>query len=419
MRISKPIFAEMTVGLGVAAGVVLFSGALPTERFHSLFLKSAIVSAVILIGFLLGTKDKKVDFSILPFLVIAVSALSLIVNNSTGGLQNLGAFVLITISAILAANTLSANKLAFSILLGIDAIVCWTVTDAFLLDPSTGIQKVSHALLGIFHNENILGLSILIGIPMSLGLLTQSLKMTLFKWISFTLVFATIIASTSQTALFSAMIALALWCLFQALKHSRKLFVILTGLLLLVGVFLLSNSQLILKMIGKNSTFSGRTRVWEAALNAISERPFWGFGWDTIIDPSSELNARISQITGWKWFAHLHNDLLQWFATAGLLAGIGILLMYFLTFMFSGYKLWRFQKQEYLWIFLAICTLAIQGLSEISSFRPQGWLIVNILLVALVKLMSSHKLANSPSSMLSTKYLLMKVSVLLHPNSAP
>lgn len=411
MRISKPIFAEMTVGLGVAAGVVLFSGALPTERFHSFFLKSAIVLAVILFGFLLGTKDKKVDFSILSFLVIAGSALSLIVNNSTGGLQNLGAFVLITISAILAANTLSANKLACSILLGIDAIVCWTYIDAFVFEPTTGVQMASRALTGIFHNENILGLSILIGVPISLGLFAQSLKMTLFKWISFTLVFATIIASTSQTALFSAMIALALWGLFQALKHSRKRFVILAGFLLLAGVILLSNSQLILKIIDKNSTFSGRTQIWEAALKAIGERPFWGYGWDTIIGPSSELNAQISQITGWEWFAHLHNDLLQWFATAGLLAGFGIFLMYFVTFLLSGYILWRFQNQEYLWIFLAICTLALQGLTEISSFRPQGWLIVNILLVALVKLMSAHKLANSPSSMFITKYLLMKVSV--------
>ena len=91
--------------------------------------------------------------------------------------------------------------------------------------------------------------------------------------------------------------------LFLNIKPFERLFNIFSYMIfnfilfISIIIFRVQNSDFfakILKIVGKNITFSGRTQIWDSAISAIMQRPFLGYGYEfteQIVTRLTNINA--------------------------------------------------------------------------------------------------------------------------------
>jgi len=116
-----------------------------------------------------------------------------------------------------------------------------------------------------------------------------------------------ILNSDSATALASTVGIIALLPLMRVLKLRHK---ILTGVLLallpfvlMVSMLLMFNSDSVLQALGRSTTLTGRTTLWDASMDLIAQRPLGGWGLRGSFSPDSPIH---DQITWGAQFAHNH-----------------------------------------------------------------------------------------------------------------
>jgi O-antigen ligase len=87
----------------------------------------------------------------------------------------------------------------------------------------------------------------------------------------------------SKTALLLFLMVVMLMPLYKALRwQDTKIIPLIIILVLVTGsiaVFVIGNWENILLSLGRDTTLSGRTNLWEGALEKIAERPWLGYGY--------------------------------------------------------------------------------------------------------------------------------------------
>ncbi len=112
------------------------------------------------------------------------------------------------------------------------------------------------------------------------------------------------------------------------------------------------------------TTLSERTYVWQAALQALAQRPWIGYGY-----VSGVKNALREQWRFAHWIPpHCHNELLQATLSGGILAGTLVLVLYFRTLARAASKARRSRKDAFL--FLIFVQLTILSLGEPILTNP-------------------------------------------------
>lgn len=153
--------------------------------------------------------------------------------------------------------------------------------------PSYGISHSASTAgnwQGIFNHKNALGRA------MALGLVVFSIRATSvdrYRWLAWSgagLAGALLLLANSITGLVVALLVLALWPLYRALRwrYTIALPLLIAALLLFGGLAVLfaSNAEPTLGLLGRDETFTGRTVVWSAVLDSIRERPWLGYGYN-------------------------------------------------------------------------------------------------------------------------------------------
>jgi exopolysaccharide production protein ExoQ len=156
-----------------------------------------------------------------------------------------------------------------------------------LVLPSYGISHSASTAgnwQGIFNHKNALGRA------MALGLVVYSIRaisVDRYRWLAWSgvgLAGALLLLANSITGLVVALLVLALWPLYRALRwrYTIALPLLIVALLLFGGVAVLfsSNAEPILGLLGRDETLTGRTVVWSAVLDSIRERPWLGYGYN-------------------------------------------------------------------------------------------------------------------------------------------
>jgi O-antigen ligase len=390
---------NIVVGFSIGLGIVFYSGAIPTEQFLSFFDKSLIVFVLVCVGYIIRWQFRVMSFSLLPFIVLLGALFSLVHNSSYEAFSNLLAFFLIVLTAIVAVNAVEVNVIIWSTLSAAIFLSLWGWLDYTTMFPTVFQIVNTEQAVPIFHNQNIYGLSILIGIPAVLSLQSKSFWINLLRIVAFLVLSFSVYLSTSITALIALIAVVVSWVLFLLLRKNLTLFlggIVLTLVSLIVALI---NSDTILGLLGKSPTFSGRVEIWEAVFTTLNSEAIFGFGWNTVIQPGSKVDLIIQDLTGWYWFAHVHNDLLQWLIMAGLISALSIFLMLSAGIIFGFIHLAQEKSSRFFFPVLVLILLSIQGLSEISTFRPQGWLMITVAITLTVlfaftsnKELSSHRL---------------------------
>lgn len=152
----------------------------------------------------------------------------------------------------------------------------------------------------------------------------------------------------------------------------------------LLAAFLLFAADVFLELLGKDATLTGRTKIWEAVMRQINERPLTGFGYAAVWDDKSGWGplAWITKDAGFK-AQHAHNSWLEQWLGMGLFGLVAWGLFYAQTIGAALVSVLR-DKGAYLALpFLVIYSLICLTESVAVSYNDLRWAIFVALAVKL------------------------------------
>ncbi len=250
--------------------------------------------------------------------------------------------------------------------LGIIAILSLVVAIGM---PTYGIDTLGK-WRGIYTQRNILARLMVLSSMVFLLLALSIHKHRWIAWAMFGLSITLILLTTSKTALVSFLALLVLLVLYRALRFHYNLAVPLSifGVLTLtsVGILLLSNSEILLKSLGKDATLTGRTELWDTVLEMIWKRPILGYGYGGFWTTNSNSPAAyVWNVIIWKPI-HSHNGLLNLGLDVGLL-GVSVFVLGFVLNTMRAISWVRLTKTaEGFWPLIYMTFMFVYNLSESS-----------------------------------------------------
>lgn len=243
-------------------------------------------------------------------------------------------FVASTIMAIYLGERYTMDKfarlLAQTICLMMAAIVIlYFIAPAYVLDPS-----YAGAWKGLSARKNVFGEYMAVAVVLLLLVRFRSLRRLRFVFLA--LAGVLLFLSHSATSLASCALivaAMPLWRLGRLEGKQRAPLYILGALVFLpAGYFLLENTVVLLHLVGRDPTLTGRTKLWAMVLTAIQKRPLLGYGYDSFWTGLKGESLDILIGTGWL-VPSAHNGFLE--------LGLGLGLVGWCAFLYAFVQSFR------------------------------------------------------------------------------
>lgn len=273
----------------------------------------------------------------------------------------------------------SALVWAVRVALLISVLVTITMPETRVhLDAVTGAPSLEgwHAL---FPHKNIMAPFLVFSIP---TILTFD-RSTVIKIGSLVAVGVLLVGSDSVTGWASAVLVLGIWIWLQFFKNldvrNSSVFTVAT---LVFGLFTIAAAAASLADIvdasGKDVTFSGRTFIWQATINAIADSPFVGFGVGGVFgfSPITPRTAAIWRDVGFV-VPHPHNGILDIVLQLGLV-GAGLYVLLWFSVLVGALRMLKRQPQLAEWVLSVVLAQFFISLSE-NVFLGSGWLAVIVI----------------------------------------
>jgi O-antigen ligase len=248
---------------------------------------------------------------------------------------------------------------------------------------------------GFFNHKNNMTSFLVMMIPV---ILTFS-RSVVAKWATLGVIGILLVGSASATGASAAFFAGVTWVwlrIYQSQEDTRNstlfAFVTLLGSIGVVAAAL-SSIATITSAYGKDTTFSGRTEIWEASIDAFLRRPWLGHGYGALFwrEDLSPETAQIWRQVGFE-ASHAHNGALDMALQIGLV-GLGIFAVLFITTARMGWSVLKTQPDLGIWVVTAMASNLLMSLSEDVFFG--GWLAMFALMKML--LMRRRESINRPS----------------------
>ena len=250
--------------------------------------------------------------------------------------------------------------------------------------PQYGIMGGVHegALRGVFTHKNQFGAFMA---PGGVIFLLSALRGDNYRWLYWGLLVLNCVAmvmSQSTTALGTFGVMLILCLIYRIFRWryevmiSAVLAVTILGFVGLIAFAGYIGSDSLLTSIGKDTTLSGRTYIWQYVWDQIQLRPWFGYGlaafWNGIDGPSGyiQLAMRIAVI-------YAHNGFLDIWLSLGIV-GLGIFVIGFISTAAKSLALLRISNSpEGFWPLLFLTYILLSNLTEgtISNLNSAFWAI--------------------------------------------
>jgi exopolysaccharide production protein ExoQ len=233
-------------------------------------------------------------------------------------------------------------------------------------------EYYTHAWRGAFTDKNELGMACGEALMLSVYAFRRRYGP---RWIAgFTIAAALVLLYGSQSktpivfmmaALYAAMIVLAL-----RRRSAAGLFVgyalLVVGLA--VGGFLAVGWQDALLALGRDPTFTNRTRIWQLALEYIARRPWFGYGFGAFWREQSADTQIFWVALGFKT-PHAHNSWLEMALGIGIV-GVGIAALGWLAAFYRTLRVAAAPHAEHVaFCFAFLAAIFLENLSEYEFFR--------------------------------------------------
>lgn len=218
----------------------------------------------------------------------------------------------------------------------------------------------SGAWRGVFGGKNALGCYMVVAAITFLCFRAQNVFELCTKYICLLLSVCLLIGSKSAGSYVVMIVASFLVIFFKLLHlHSKRLLpalIIVSGILAAAVVFVVSNADTFLKLLGRNASLTGRIPLWVTLLSISSGHRWLGYGAGAFWGTNSH---RVWQISQWKP-AHAHNGYIEIVLDIGLVGLSLFLLNAGIAFWRCGKLVARERTLESKWplLILSICLLS-------------------------------------------------------------
>lgn len=266
---------------------------------------------------------------------------------------------------------------------GYTLLMCWTYIMMFGEETAWNTYG---QLQGPFVHYNVLGFAMVIALPIFLFMDFNNKVLTFtIRTILVVSALNLVILSESRTSLISAIVVLFVYAIWGMFKLKTVAGWISLSFGSLAFIYLLTNTSSLISALGKDETLTGRTEIWKNLIGHIGDRPITGFGWSRLFTPDTPISTIASENIGF-FVSHSHNDLLHWYVTTGLLGTLLLILNFVLIITISLKLMHSSSSPAPFWILLALISLIISGISEISAFQIQGWVMLSLVSSMAVKI---------------------------------
>lgn len=192
----------------------------------------------------------------------------------------------------------------------------------YCIDPSSVLDHITSdgAWKGLTINKNTFGWYMAVAV-----VLLTLVRFRRFRWSRYVFLltgFILLLLSRSVTSLVGCVLMISILPLWRAIRSGDKtrrflFFFILMSIC--AGIcFVWTEQALLFRVLGRDSTFTGRTNLWALVLSAITKRPLLGYGYGAFWSGMKNEALNIYIMSGWTPMG-AHNGYLE------LLLGVGIL----------------------------------------------------------------------------------------------
>ncbi len=262
---------------------------------------------------------------------------------------------------------------------GFIAVFSFVFTLAF---PGSAIEAGANAgsWRGPFTQKNLLARFMVLGAIVCLLVALDKPKKPKIAWGSFGMCILMILLTGSKTALLLLIMILALLPLYKLLRYKDTLVIPILVLSTLIAgtltIFVVEYWLDILAALGRDPTLSGRTNLWEIAIEKISERPWLGYGYLGFWLEGGEAEV-IWKEEGYKP-PHGHNGYINTAVDLGLVGLFLFLLIIFVTYARAIVWLKAGNSSIEFWPAFFIIFLLMYNITEstIIEFNSIFWALV-------------------------------------------
>ena len=249
------------------------------------------------------------------------------------------------------------------------------------VDPARGIHPTIHpgAWRGAYTTKNYLGAT-----------MTRSLAVMLcafvmrpdrgWLWLPMAaLSFLLVILSTSKTSLLSCIFVIGAFIFIRFYRrYPISRMVLIYGLLAIITLFtalMATIPEVMLGLIGKDTSLTGRTGIWDNIFRSINERPILGYGYGVYWVDEFGPSYYVRLVLEWG-VPSAHNGWLETWLSVGIVGVLLFGLLYIWTLMLAIMRLKRGGTETY-WVIIITLVFLIFSLSESSVLQQNdlSWVI--------------------------------------------
>jgi exopolysaccharide production protein ExoQ len=256
-------------------------------------------------------------------------------------------------------------------------IICSIVAIVFV--PAVGVSPIDDRWRGIFGHKNSLGQMLLISLLVFSTIDVKSAAQRTLQFVAVAIALGFLWLTDSRGPFLSLLplvpLAVLIWTSRFTFLAGVTLALPVLTVCLVGGVFAYLNADQIFDAIGKDSTLTGRTELWALVEEAISDRPWLGWGyaafWETDASPSRTIWELI------RWDAPgSHNGYMEMLLGLGVLGPTLLILSFAVNYKNAAVALWRGYIFEGRWCLFLLITLTIAAFNEDEPLVPNSILMV-------------------------------------------
>ncbi len=350
----------------------------------------AYAAAIIILAMTPGESLKAILRQPFLLLILAIVAASMLWSLSPSAtMRRMIALYGTTLAGVVIASRYRWSRLSevFAVAFALLAVACVIMAVAF---PSIGKMQALFpgAWRGVWLEKNALGGNMAMGFALFAGAAMLNPRRAWLWWGFAGVAAGLVLMSTSKTSLVSLVLGAGgvgfIWLVRRGpASATMATWAAVFGAMLFAGVLLVA-SDMVLGLLGKDATLTGRTKIWAAVLRQIEIRPWTGWGYAAVWDDKSGWGplAWITKDAGFK-AGHAHNAWLeQWLGTG--LPGLIAFGLFFLQTLGAAIVACFRDKGAYLaQPFLIIYSLTTLTESFAVTYNDMRWVIFVALAVKL------------------------------------
>lgn len=249
-----------------------------------------------------------------------------------------------------------------------------------LLAPDIGRMTAEHpgAWSGLWTHKNTLGGIMALAVAVCAAAAWVSPQRRMLWSLAALGAFTLVLLSTSKTALVATLLALGIMGVAALQRRGPIAAIAALGacaVLLIMGIGVLAlTPELLVELLGRDLTLTGRTDIWQATGPAVAARPWLGYGYYAFWLPDAGPAYWVREAVGWK-VASAHSSWLELSLGLGR-AGIAIFALQTCTTLMRGVTA-MCRADAGLWAPALLAVFALYTLSESHALQANNlfWII--------------------------------------------